>query len=89
MPKQEDYLDDLERLAKAATPGPWCAKGHTFGTVGAAVGFCNGFQDGNETQLEVGLANAEFVAGACPAVILEMISEIRALRASVGRKRKK
>jgi hypothetical protein len=85
-------LDELERLAKAATPGPW--RGDRIdGTVkydivagdypnGKYTVVCHG-DNGNACDGGYGFANAEneaYALAANPASILELVAEVRALR---------
>lgn len=72
-------IDELERLAKAATPGPWCDRG--FGSIQPEIG-------GSLVAVTVTkggclpgyVENAAFIAAANPAAILALIAEVRALR---------
>jgi len=82
-------FDELERLARAATPGPWKA---FFATNGSLLGV--GKQDGKGvTDYRGGLwgmepeanANAAFIAAANPATILALLSANREMRASLKR----
>src|SRR5690606_19192232 len=69
-------IDDLERKAKAATPGPWSADGYGNGQqVTGATG----------TVFTDTLAfheDAEFIAAANPAAILRLIGELRRWKAA-------
>lgn len=83
-----DELDKLERLAKAATPGPWEFKEDNdetkdgsyleFYTAGPARIDIYRFDPQGET---LGKADAEYIAALSPDVALSLISEMRALRA--------
>lgn len=74
-------LDEIERLARAATPGPWMPDGEDFWTVqgGANMGLVA--QVGNpaypSTKDE---ANARYIAALSPDVVLELVAEVRRLR---------
>jgi hypothetical protein len=70
-------IDEIEALAKAATPGPWQSSqyddledsnGHDLLTSSGGVSCFNRAGD------------ADFVAAANPATILALIAEVRALR---------
>lgn len=66
-----DWIDNLERKAKAATPGPWSADGYGGGQqVTGATGTI--FAD-TLTFHE----DAEFIAAANPATILRLIEDLR------------
>jgi hypothetical protein len=77
-------LDELERLAKAATPGPWCDRG--FGSIQPESG-------GSLVAVTVTkggclpdyVENSAFIAAANPAAILALIAEVRALREDAER----
>ena len=68
-----DELKRLRELANAASPGPWRWKGCGFG-----VGFCHGFQAGAEDRLEIGVANAAFIAATREAVpaLLDLVDDL-------------
>jgi hypothetical protein len=84
-------IDKIEAAAKAATPGPWVMEcgddpenwSRYFPTVGAAdieiVG-TEGFYCG---ERDVDIANADHIATANPATVLEMVSMIRERDAQV------
>lgn len=70
-------IDKLEALAKAATPGPWCA------------GRWADIEDSNGVDLLAvsidipcfnRMNDADFVAAANPVTILTLVAEVRALR---------
>ena len=71
--------DELKRLAEAATPGPWSFDGSYI---------CPARIEGETTYVETWRAvadshqteNVRFIAAANPAVILELIEEVEALR---------
>jgi hypothetical protein len=72
-------LDELERLAKAAAPGPWCDRG--FGSIQPESG-------GSLVAVTVTkggclpdyVENSAYIAAANPAAILELIADVRRLR---------
>ncbi len=66
-------LDELERLAKAATPGPWHST--RLGDVSP--------EDEHDPLIcePMSDADAAFIASANPSTILALITEVRALRA--------
>lgn len=67
-----DWIDDLERKARAATPGPWSADGYGSGQqVTGAEGTI--FADTRALH-----ADAEFIAAADPDTILRLIRELQA-----------
>ena len=82
--------DELKRLAEAATQGRWVTDGEYVNEHGHVVEAYVAHQDGGR----IGLAwanclvptdqqcrdNASFIAAANPAVILELIAEVEALR---------
>jgi hypothetical protein len=66
-------LADLERLARAATPGPWHTEfGGVLGPDGDSVGRTWGTVNADR--------NAAFIAQANPKTVLALIEEVRALR---------
>lgn len=66
-----ENLNKLEELAKNAPPGPWTLEGINPATIDPIYG-----RVGIRINARAGL----FVAAATPAVILELIAEIRRLR---------
>jgi hypothetical protein len=80
-------LKYLETLAKAATPGPWedlsNHPDHLRGTINKGskhIAGCSWFETWREEQyvsVEEALANAAYIAAANPAVMLELIAELR------------
>ena len=73
-------LDDLERKAKAATPGKW-----SWGEAEHALwgdGEYEAVIDSGRHRSHSGLKDndAEFIAAASPAVVLELVAELRKLR---------
>ncbi len=84
-------LDALERLAKAATPGPWVYDGIAF--VGKENVPGKGFQMIADNDRETGClrprgfgaglpldANGKFIAAANPQTVLALVAEVRRLR---------
>ena len=63
-----DWIDDLERKAKAATPGPWYAHGPVFGPNPGAIGQTWGPNRRND---------AKFIAAVNPTTILRLIEAAR------------
>lgn len=80
-------LDALEAAAKAATPGPWKnAAGYKIkvtatGTHCASAWERYTYEPDKEITSEKAQANAVFIAAANPAVVLELIAEVRKARA--------
>lgn len=87
-------LDDLERKASAATPGPWT----TLGAQGRIPEYCRGFgivkagdgewvADAYDNTLftdDQCLANARHIAATSPPVTLALIARIRELETALG-----
>jgi hypothetical protein len=84
-------IDEIERLAKAATPGPWTVKSEwtgehsgadvVYGSTGRAVAQC----DEHDGEHGGGERNVEFIAAANPAAVLELIAEMRRLSVGLAR----
>ena len=80
-------LDALEAAAKAATPGPWCIPGRedlVFSEKGAQVAFCATIFSLHPDCSVIAIQaekNAEYIAAANPATILELIAELRQAKA--------
>jgi hypothetical protein len=78
-------LDELERLAREATPGPWRAD-QEFGYVHPSndrnVLVCT-FHD--ELVRDTDGADAAYIAAVSPDVVLALVAEIRALRVTTAR----
>ena len=80
-------LDLLEALAKAATPGPWeNAAGYKIevaatGTHCASAWERYTYEPDKKITSEKAQANATYIAAANPAVLLELIAELRAKNA--------
>ena len=75
-------IDELVRLAKAATPGPWEAHSNTRFVIGDTLNKRSGICDWekNAPQAE---ANCKFIAAANPKTVLEMIGEISELQSAL------
>src|SRR3990167_6439064 len=70
-------LDTLERLAQAATPGPWHTEGLHIVSKNR-IWICSGHHDGY--QPGVGLSpEPKFIAACSPDVILALVARVRAL----------
>jgi hypothetical protein len=74
-------LSALEKLARAAKPGPWVV---SHADLGAAEIF--GPQGTTICDHEIGTDNktADFIAAANPEVVLELIAEIKTLRGDLS-----
>lgn len=70
-------LDELEQLAKAATPGPWWGRRHFgLGQFGDNdYGLLGEVRNGNGRWHE----DTQFIAAANPSTILQLIRDLRAL----------
>ena len=85
------YLDALEAAAKAATPGPWKnAAGYKIevaatGTHCASAWERYTYETGKEITAEQAKANATYIATANPAVVLELVTELRRQRKAMQR----
>ncbi|MGV3580031.1 hypothetical protein [Brevundimonas sp.] len=82
-------LDDLERLAKSATPGPWVSLGdrvisdETHDTIAGTGLRANGARTlaaGDAPTTAEEARNAAYIAALNPATALRLISEVRAAR---------
>jgi hypothetical protein len=91
-------LDDLERLAKAATPGPWENRsGFVRSSGGGSIYVgddvtittsCDWVAECRDGEAFYNWqANAAFIAAANPAVVLELIRLARAANEYFGEKR--
>lgn len=88
-------LDQLEALAKAATPGPWEDLSnhpyHLHGTINKGekhIAGCSWFETPREEQcvtVKEALANAAYIAAANPATVFELVAEVRRHRKSMTR----
>lgn len=81
-------LDELERLAKAATPGPWEVDGDGRDICGFAgrLGAANGeppyeITENNGFMRNSMAADAAFISAANPTVVLELVRRLRAAEA--------
>lgn len=76
-------LDELERLAREATPGPWFSDLDPVGTREMVTYRPDGETDYDICNCSTGpkFADRHFIAAANPAVILEFVAEVRRLRA--------
>lgn len=69
-------LDELERLAKAATPGPWAVRKHTaliHSDTGLSFDIVELGPTGDETS-----PNLAFIAACSPDVVLALVRAVRA-----------
>lgn len=84
-------LTKLKELAERATPGPWSCNRHWAIVGGPILEFTNG-----AAQQQIAMAcgqswmhddelrnNAEFIAAANPAAVLELIAEVERLRSAL------
>ena len=88
-------LDHLEAAAKAATPGPWKDMSnhpdHLYGAVNKGnkhIALCNHYESAEPTKtvtVEEMRANAAFIAAVNPAVVFELVAEVRRHRKSMTR----
>lgn len=82
-------LDQLEAAAKAATPGPWLERHEdVYSEVDAHVAFClTVCSSADECCItkKQAQANAVFIAAANPAVVFELVAEVRRHRKSMKR----
>lgn len=69
-------LDALEAVAKAATPGPWTWNG-SLSVDANDFDLCS-CVDWRSPINRNGMANARYIAAANPAVVIDLISQIRA-----------
>jgi hypothetical protein len=77
-------LDELERKATAATPGPWVhLHGEDFELVyGVAIRSEDGHSVAEWDDLPLSPDDADFVAAANPKTVLALVAEIRRLRSA-------
>lgn len=79
-------LDYLEALAKAATPGPWRnAAGYKIEVVSTGAHCASAwerytYEPDKKITSEKAQANAAFIAAVNPAVVFELVAELRAER---------
>jgi hypothetical protein len=82
----DDALDDLERKAKAATPGPWTREKPPSNEDGWATGVVVAGTPGRQTVYanppggSFPSADCDFISAANPAVVLALVAELRRLR---------
>lgn len=74
----QEQIEELKRLAEAATPGPWDVAVWTCGVRG-----CEVKRGIDRIGCDLHFPNAEFIAAANPAAVLELIAEMERLRACV------
>lgn len=75
-----DEMQELKRLAREATPGPWESKHHGVfaeGTDVCRVSLTTGHYESEER-------NRDFIAAANPAVVLALIARIEELEEQVS-----
>ncbi len=96
----DDELAELERLEKAATPGPWSEYGRPQPTYAVEIDLAPADEEGTSTpvlkfcyfgQVDNGFADAEFVVAvrnALPSLLAEL-RELRAFKARVEGYRKR
>ena len=83
----QEQINELRKLAEAATPGPWNTSPGGCGIIGPDKQWLGGMNDWvceyseEMTQSE---NNAAFIAAANPAAILDMIAEVESLRDQVN-----
>lgn len=83
----DEQLADLERLARAATPGPWFCDASN---VGCWVSRGTSHRDRGESVTdEVSFPDGAFIAAADPLAVLAMVAEVRRLRAEVAAERER
>lgn len=80
-------IEELERLAKAATSGPWHIAPCKPNCLGSATCTCvrspDGTPVGEKYRSPRGGADREFIAAANPTAILALLSEVKAHRAAL------
>ena len=94
-----DDLSPLEALAERATPGPWTLLGYDFGNEDTAPSFAIGREgfcvasvpveadDGEFRRIPTAddaPPDADFIAAANPAVVLDLIKRVQAAEARVA-----
>lgn len=86
--KKEIDLDELERLAKAATPGPWVDSGlgliRPLKKTSEFVAHCAPIVIHSVKKLQQCKANAAYIVAACNAVP-ELVARVRELKAALER----
>lgn len=87
-------LDELEKLARAATPGPWRGYGEGEYPRGGGLFVCHGWmpmsnayvcaghdREAEKKGLQRETGDMKFIAAANPQVVLRLIEELKQLRA--------
>jgi hypothetical protein len=81
-------LAELERLARAATPGPWERETDSDGNATPYLVMAGDIRI-SDTGWDVGKKqagrNTAFIAAAHPGTVLALVAEVRRLRAALGR----
>ena len=72
----KDY-SELKKFAEYATPGPWVAQHPNAGQRGSEVASSGGL---NQVCADLGPSNALYIAASNPTAVLELITEVEALR---------
>ena len=72
-------IDNLEALARAATPGPWAFSPMTE-TEDPEIGAANGSRVAVLVAADITKANSAYVAAANPAAVLDLIKEMKSYR---------
>lgn len=80
-------LDEIERVAREATPGPWTFHEDRYGNAfndadGNHVCFAAPCATEN-SELVISPADAAFIAALHPAAVLELVAEVLRLRAAL------
>ena len=76
----QEQINELRKLAQAATPGPWYAEG---GTINKDVIYV--YSEHSDFEVCHGdTSDSDYIAAANPAAILAMIAEIDSLRDEVN-----
>ena len=72
-------INELRRLAQAATPGPWVSQGRYIGTP-SHMSYIGEVRDqcGNWSDTEKSRADSAFIAAANPAAITELLDRLEA-----------
>lgn len=85
----DERLDDLERVAREATSGPWAAlksaygaRGGTWSVLACGQNIAQVLRRSMTPARQT--ANARFIAAANPETVLALLSELRTLRASAA-----
>lgn len=75
-----DYTE-LKKLAEAATPGPWLSEHHQISDSSNVAIACVSATRG---KYEWEKSNRDFIAAACPTIVLQMLSHISELERRVA-----